>query len=100
MHGQTYKLHLTIVFTFPTLGHGAAAGRATLRRMVRCHERAYGQQEDSWYGLSWTTLDRALALAPAMWLDEVDTEVDYYRMRERERELAYRREARAWGHGS
>ncbi|HEX5504902.1 MAG TPA: hypothetical protein VFW96_19950 [Thermomicrobiales bacterium] len=93
--GLACNLHLTIVFTFPTQGHGAAAGRATLKRMVRCHERAYGQQEDSWYGLSWTTLDRALALAPAVWLGEVETEVDYYKMREREKELAYWREARA-----
>ncbi len=86
--GQPYRrlrLHVTLVFTFPP----SAAKQQ--RQVLQRHERAFAQEPDAWrYGLSWTTLDQALALPEGQPFSAGCTKLNRQQIRERERALAER----------
>ena len=83
--GRAFRLHVTLVFTFPP-----SAARQQ-RQVLQRHERAFAHEPDAWrYGLSWTTLDAALALPEGRPFADCRTILDRRAIRERERALAER----------
>ncbi len=83
--GRAFRLHVTLVFTFPP-----SAARQQ-RQVLQRHERAFAQEPDAWrYGLSWTTLDQALALPEGQPFSASCTKLNRQQIRERERALAER----------
>ena len=87
--GQPYRRlrqHVTLVFTF-----SPSAAKQQQQQVLQRHERAFAQEPDAWrYGLSWTTLDAALALPEGQPFSASCTKLDRQQIRERERALAER----------